>query len=640
MMNHLFSKRLFACIVFTVVSGFVFSAEHIVTSPDVPGTIRVFLDQGNTLLVKRSGEEVFRVKLGLKSSLADYDFSKLTLSSSGSVRHVVDSYKAVSGKRSACGLNMNERTLVFSGEQGKQISVSVRAGRDSFAFRYEINGTLNEKIEFQGENTAYIFRETDRFRVQKRELGYEEIYHEYGSSDLGGNTKEYPVFFHSADKNIWGLVTETGFDGTYCGCLLRTVEGEKGIFHTIYPDRGESNGHGAVNPVTVLPWKSPWRCAVIGTLADVVESTLVDDLAPECAIDDASWIQPGMAAWVYWAYNNGSRDFKVVKDYIDLAADMGWPNVLIDWEWDVMGNGGNIDDALAYAKEKNVGVWLWYNSGGNHTGVMGGPRDRFITHEAREKEFAWLNSKGVKGVKIDFFGGDKQDMMQYYIDILKDAAAHKVLVDFHGCTLPRGWARTWPNLMSMEAVYGAEMYNNHGYMTENGASHNTTLPFIRNVVGSMDYTPTAFTDSQHKHTTSHAHELALPVLFESAAQHMADRPSSFRSLPDPVKQFLRHLPTAWDDTKYLGGEPGDSAILGRRKGTDWYVGGINGKDDKRDFEFRVPGRRGESFSYEKIGDGENRTSFEISKGTAKAGEVIKASMLGRGGFVFHFTPIE
>jgi len=204
----------------------------------------------------------------------------------------------------------------------------------------------------------------------------------------------------------------------------------------------------------------------------------------------------------------------------------------------------------------------------------------------------------------------------------------------------------------MEGVYGAEQYNNHPFMTEPAAEHNTTLPFTRNAVGPMDYTPTAFTNSQNKHLTSHAHELALPVVFESAAQHMADRPSAFRALPDKVKDFIAGLPTTWDDTKFLGGEPGDFVILARRKGGNWYVGGINGKPETREVKFTVPGNPGETFSYRKIADGkdvdaayfangdvkpDDARAWDISEGTAKAGDVLTVRMIGRGGFSFRFT---
>ncbi len=673
-------KAALSCAAVFIAAGLCSAADPFLTSPDAGKTIRVYLDEGNVLRVERNTAEVFKVRLGLKSNKADYDFSQLKLQgqvpSGNRVTLVTEKYTSVNGKRSERSFQMNEKTLVF-GEGANQIGVIVRAGSDSFAFRYSVGGSGD--VEFQGESTSFVFPLTDGFRMQRRVTSYEDRYIAYTADQLrgpqggqggpggrgpggpggrggrGGANRNwnYPLLFNSADKSTWGLLSETWFDGTYCGTYLQSSVDDKGVsFTTHYPDPGEGANQGAVNPTVTLPWKSPWRCVVIGTLANIVESTLIDDLAPECAVPDTSWITPGVASWVYWAYNHGSKDYQIVKDYILLASEMKWPNVLIDWEWDVMGNGGNIDDAIALAKEKNVGVWLWYNSGGKHNYVGGGPRDRFNTHETREKEFAWLKDKNVKGVKIDFFESDKQSMMQYYVDILKDAAPHKVMVNFHGSTLPRGWSRTYPNLMSMECVWGAEQYNNHGGMTEPAAEHNTTLPFTRNVVGPMDYTPTAFTNSQHKHLTSHAHELALPVVFESACQHMADRPSAFRALPDKVKDFIAGLPTTWDDTKYLGGEPADYVILGRRKGTTWYVGGINGKNETREVKFTVPGKAGETFSYRKIADGKDVDSnyfingdvkpddpraWDITEGTAKAGDVITVRMVGRGGFSFRFT---
>ncbi len=679
-------KTALSCAAVFFAVGCASAADPVLTSPDSAKTIRVYLDEGNVLRVERNDSEVFKVQLGLKSDKAEYDFSKLKLQgqlpSARSAALVSETYTSVNGKRSERSFKMNEKTLVFNGEAG-QIGVILRAGDNSFAFRYQIGGS--GPVEFQGESTVFTFPLTDGFRMQRRVTSYEDRYMAYTADTLkpqqggqggrqggqggfgggpgrGGNRGggggrvrnwNYPLLFNSADKSTWGLLSETWFDGTYCGTYLQSEVTDAGVkFTTHYPDPGEGANQGAVNPTTTLPWKSPWRCVIIGTLADIVESTLIDDLAPECAVDDVSWITPGVASWVYWAYNHGSKDFQIVKDYILLASEMKWPNVLIDWEWDVMGNGGNIDDALALAKEKNVGVWLWYNSGGKHNYVGGGPRDRFNTHETREKEFAWLKEKTVKGVKIDFFESDKQSMMQYYVDILKDAAPHKIMVNFHGATLPRGWSRTYPNLMSMEGVWGAEQYNNHGGMTDPAAEHNTTLPFTRNTVGPMDYTPTAFTNSQHAHRTSHAHELALTVVFESACQHMADRPSAFRALPDKVKDFIAGLPTTWDDTKYLGGEPADFVILGRRKGATWYVSGINGKSETREVKFTVPGNPGDTYSYRKIADGKDvdekffyegkvdpgdARAWDITEGTAKAGDTITVRMVGRGGFSFRFT---
>jgi hypothetical protein len=260
---------------------------------------------------------------------------------------------------------------------------------------------------------------------------------------------------------------------------------------------------------------------------------------------------------------------------------MGWPYTLIDWEWDEMANGGNIEDALAYAREKGVKANLWYNSGTSWIGPGApGPQDRLRTREAREAEMTRLEQMGATGIKVDFFLPDGHEMVDYYLDILEDAARHHLLVDFHGCTIPRGWSRTWPNLMSMESVYGAEWYNNNRRMTNAAAAHNATLPFTRNVIGPMDYTPCTFTDSQNPHITSDCHELALPILFESGLQHMADRPEAYLNLPEQVRSLLSGLPSAWDDTRLLAGYPGQSAVIARRSGDTWYIAGINGTEQE------------------------------------------------------------
>ena len=264
---------------------------------------------------------------------------------------------------------------------------------------------------------------------------------------------------------------------------------------------------------------------------------------------------------------------------------MGWPYSLIDWEWDEMANGGKIEDALAYARERGVKINLWYNSGTSWIGPGApGPQDRLRTREAREREMTRLEEMGATGIKVDFFLPDNREMVDYYLDILEDAARHHLLVDFHGCTIPRGWSRTWPNLMSMEAVYGAEWYNNNRRMTNAAAAHNATLPFTRNVIGPMDYTPCTFTDSQNPHITTDCHELALPILFESGLQHMADRPEAYLKLPEPVKKLLSGLPSAWDDTRLLAGYPGQSAVIARRSGDTWYIAGINGTNEELTIE--------------------------------------------------------
>ncbi|MBN2029207.1 glycoside hydrolase family 97 catalytic domain-containing protein, partial [bacterium] len=308
-----------------------------------------------------------------------------------------------------------------------------------------------------------------------------------------------------------------------------------------------------------------------------------------------------------------------------------WPYVLIDWEWEEMANGGNIMDAVNYAKSKGIKPMIWYNSCSSWSTPT--TNKNLLTAEKRVKEFEWLNKIGVCGIKVDFFAGDQQDMMKYYIDILKDAAKHHLMVNFHGATIPRGWARTYPNLMTMEAVYGAEWYNNRPTLTNKAAGHNTTLPFTRNVIGSMDYTPVTFSNSQHPHITSYGHELALSIVFESALQHFADRPSAYLSLPSEPKEFLKHVPVSWDDTKLIDGYPGEKVVLARKKGDRWYIGGLNGKDEVQTLEINFDFLDKGNHQLQLIKDGNDDKSFSYETVQVAKGNTIKVDCLPRGGFV-------
>lgn len=459
------------------------------------------------------------------------------------VEPVENKYSMVSGKRKVC----SNVFKVMSCESGQKF-MTVWVANDGVAFRF---GDGQERV-------SYVIPDGTKRWLQRQKTDYEGFYPESTSSADG--KYNYPALVEYGD-GLFGLITESGvLHGNSCSYLTCSAQ----EYTVTYTDTDQGLAH-------------PWRIIIIGNLADIVESTLVTDMAEGCRIMDTSWIRPGISSWIYWAYNHSSKDFVKVKEYIDLANDMKWPYTLIDWEWDEMANGGNIEDAMAYAREKGVKVNLWYNSGTSWIGPGApGPQDRLRTREAREQEMTRLEQMGATGIKVDFFLPDGREMVDYYLDILEDAARHHLLVDFHGCTVPRGWSRTWPNLMSMEAVYGAEWYNNNRRMTNAAAAHNTTLPFTRNVIGPMDYTPCTFTDSQNPHITTDCHELALPILFESGLQHMADRPEAYLGLPEQIKDLLSGLPSAWDDTRLLAGYPGESAVIARRSGDTWYIAGING----------------------------------------------------------------
>ena len=505
-----------------------------------------------------------------KTGMGDATIGKLDF-----VRNVKDDYTMLAGKRLHCTNEARE----YAAKMSNGGRLMVRLYNDGMALRYELTGL--QGVQAPQEQTTFRIAEGTRRWMQQWSDGYEGFFPlsttakmkpepSFGrpslSSEGFNNRWGYPLLLEPAD-GVFALISEANIERRQsASCLFN--EGE--LFR-VTPDQNEVKLTGN--------WHTPWRVVIVGKLSDVVESTLITDVSEPCKLDDTSWIHPGVVSWVYWAYNHGSNDYDIIKKYVDMAVSLHLPYVLIDAEWDEMRDGKTIEDAVGYARQQGIKPLIWYNSSVGWIDGAPGPKFRLNKPEDREREFAWCEKIGVAGVKIDFFSGDNQMNMDYCIDLLESAARHHLLVNFHGATVPRGWQRTYPNLMSTEGVYGAEWYNNVATFTAKAARHNATLPFTRNVIGPMDYTPCAFSDSQHPHITTHAHELALTALFESALQHLADRPESFLAQPAEVQQYLSSLPSTWDDTRLVSGYPGESVVIARRKGTAWYVAGINGTDE-------------------------------------------------------------
>lgn len=568
-----------------------------------------------------------RAKLGLSTDQQDFaDLVRIV--SVSSPKSINENYEMLTGKRSHCSNEGVERTYLFENEEKQKIQIVFRAYNDGVTFRYQLDAKGAETEYITNELTTYPIRKGANRWMQQYTNDYEGFFplatdgqpQNKRNAEIWG----YPALVEPADS-LFTLITEANmlrghsasrlYNGDRADQYQVRMADEKVAFKDTYI--------------------SPWRVLIIGSLSDIVASTLVTDVSEPSKVEKTDWIVPGVASWIYWAYNHGSKDFKRVKAYIDLAADMGWRYNLIDWEWDVMANGGTVQEAIDYALEKGVKPMLWYNSGTSWIGPGApGPLDRLNSKENREQEYAQLHKMGVSGIKIDFFAVDGAKIIDYYIDLLEDAAKYELMINFHGATIPRGWQRTYPHLMTVEAVYGAEWYNNRPILTNNAASHNATLPFTRNVIGSMDYTPGTFSDSQHPHITSHGHELALPVVFESALQHMPDRPATYNALPEEVKNFLSALPAAWDDTKLLTGYPGVEVIIARRKGDTWYVGGLNGTDESRTLTFTTGFLNDASKVMTLIKDGPAERSFNIETNLPITGTngKITVECLPRGGF--------
>ena len=543
-------KRLFFWL---VVAGLAMTASaQRLTSPN--GKLSVEIKSGQ-LMIAYQGQQV----LQMKDAQAALPLKALK------AKKVKADYTMLAGKRSHCANEANEYRVG---------QMTVRLYNDGLAYRYE------SPVK---EQAAYVIPEGMKRWMMQWTDGAENFYplmttykekaqrsFSAVSKDADGNCVRwsFPALLELKD-GVFALLTEANIEK---GQSASSMYNEGEVYRVVEDEKipgGETAGH------------TPWRLVILGSLGDVVESTLVTDVSEPCKLEDTSWIKPGVVSWVYWAYNHGSDDYNIIKKYTDLAATLKLPYVLIDAEWDRMKDGKTVEDAVNYAKSKGVKPMIWYNSSVGWIDGAPTPKFRLNKPEDREKEFAWCEKIGVAGVKIDFFSGENQKNMDYCIDLMESAARHHLLVNFHGATVPRGWQRTYPNLLSTEGVYGAEWYNNVATFTDKAACHNATLPFTRNVIGPMDYTPCAFSDSQHPHITSHAHELALTVLFESGLQHLADRPESFLAQPKAVQDFLSTLPAAWDETRFVSGYPGESCVLARRSGNTWYVAGINGTDNEK-----------------------------------------------------------
>jgi hypothetical protein len=531
------------------------------------------------LMVTTSGQGInvnYQQKEALNIPVLGYEGiknSKLKWKFAGTIKA---NYQMLAGKKTTCTNEANEyRTTLGSGLQ-----MVLRLYNDGVAFRYELSGL---KGQLPKEQTAYQIPEGTRRWMLQWTDSYEGFYPMSTTGKvkpigrMAGVVKSpegynlrwgFPMLVEP-QEGVFMLLSEANIERNQSAACLYT----DGDLLRVTPDKNEISFKGK--------WHSPWRVAIIGGMQELIQSTLITDVSEPCKIADTSWIKPGVVSWIYWAYNHGSNDYNIIKKYVDMAVTLKLPYVLIDAEWDEMKDGKTIEDAVAYANQKGIKPMIWYNSSVGWIDGAPTPKFRLNKPEDREKEFAWCEKIGVAGVKIDFFSGDCQRDMTYCIDLLESAAKHHLLVNFHGATVPRGWQRTYPNLMSTEGVYGAEWYNNVPTFTKQAASHNTTLPFTRNIIGPMDYTPCTFSDSQHPHITSDAHELALTVLYESALQHLADKPESYLIQPQQVQDFFGKLPTVWDETRYISGYPGESVVLARRSGNTWYVAGINGTDNKK-----------------------------------------------------------
>lgn len=609
------------------------------SSPDNRTTIAVMRapDGQLTWRATRAGAVVIAASpLGLKRS--DQDFTTgLTLVRATPVTLVSEDYRTVHGKRREHHVRGRERTLSFTNSNGRRLAVILRAHDDGVAFRYRFPDTDTVAKTVTEEVTGFAIPGGTAWIAPQQPVAqyspaYEDLYREVpvGTSAPSTDGWAFPGLFHTA-AGPWVLVTESGFDGLYSGSHF-AQQAPGGLYQLRFPDPGEGNGVGQAQPKAALPWTLPWRVAIIGdAAARIAESDLVNDLAPATRLTDLSWIKPGRAAWSWWSESDSPKSAARLNAFTDLAADMTWEYALVDANWNVMTNG-TIADVIAHAKARNVGLLFWYNSGGPHNIVTEAPRDRMLDRLTRRAEMAKLREWGVKGIKVDFWQSDKPDRFLQYRAVLRDAADFQLLVNFHGATIPRGWEREFPHLVGVEAVAGAEQYKFRKDYPEQAAWQNSVLPFTRNVLGTMDYTPVTLSDHQYPHLTTNAHELALSVIFQTGVQHFADSATSYGALPSPAKEFLKRVPAAWDETRVLEGEPGRAVVIARRDGTSWYVAGVAANDAttvRVPLSFLASG----TWTMHMVRDGATDRGLAGGDPQVQSTGTLEVSMRARGGFV-------
>jgi len=593
-------KKLFALALLCVA---MVAKAQTITSPD--GVIKVTLDlsdQGKPQYsVSYNGQEILKPScLGLVTNIGDYT-QGLTLKGIAT-NPVSETYSLRNIKQSRVEYNANEAVATYEKGGMTVMDIIFRVSNRDVAFRYKLYNKKDTRVcVVESEASGFVLPDgtTTFLCPQSKPMGgfartspsYETPYalDDAIGKNGWGEGYTFPCLFKvpttatkSQPTEQWVLISETGTDGSYVGCRLLNEQG--GRYRIGFPQQGELNGFGSVTAALSLPGETPWRTITVGPLANIVETTVAFDLVQTKYKASQEYIY-GKGSWSWIIGMDPSCNFDEQKRYIDFSAAMGWQSVLIDAFWDKQIGYEKIAELARYGKTKGVGIFLWYNSNGRWNDAPQTPIGKMDNARIRREEMKWMHDNGIRGIKVDFFGGDKQPMMQLYEDILADANDFGLLVIFHGCTLPRGWERMYPNYAASEAVLASENLHFGQGACDAEARNAATHVFIRNTIGSMDFGGSTLNkrysaDNQHGtvRKTSDVYALATAVLFQSAVQHFAMAPNNLTDAPAWAVDFMKQVPTTWDETRFIDGYPGKYIIMARRCGTRWLVVGINAEE--------------------------------------------------------------
>lgn len=581
-------KKLYIGIICLVAASCAKNTPQDLVSPDKHLQVKVSQAENGSLhySIARDGKIVLKESaLGL--ALSDADFTNtLTIKKTSAIKTISDDYEMMVGKKHKIHYQANEQTHTVKNTAGQELNIIFRVSNDGVAFRYQVPNLGKKLLQFKNEITSFVFAENAKAWLQPMavaQTGFANTnpsYEEHYLMDIPVGTASpspagwvFPALYKIDDT--WVSLTEVNIDSNFHASRLQ-ADSAKGEYKIGLPMAAEVFTGGNLLAESQSDLISPWRVLAIGSLPTVMESTLGTDLAAPAIPFDKKHIQPGHASWSWAILKDDFTVFDVQKKFVDYAVDMKWDYTLVDADWDKKIGYEKMKELVDYATTKNIGIILWYNSSGDWNTTLMTPKSQLLTHEQRVKEFARLREMGVKGLKIDFFGGDSQSMIAYYVDILKDAAEYGLLINFHGATLPRGWQRTYPNLMTAEAIKGFEFTTFAQPDQDAVPAHAAMAPFARNLFDPMDFTPMVFGDiPKIKRVTRNGFELAESVLFLSGIQHFAEIPEGMATAPDYVKGFLQELPRAWDDVKFVDGIPGKYVVIARKSGDSWYVAGLN-----------------------------------------------------------------
>ena len=562
--------------------------------------------------------------------------------------HSIDTvYEQSRIKASHIHYQANELTCHLTNAEGRQMAVTFRVSNNDVALRYSLprqHGTGSVRImseatgfHFPEQTTTFLCPQSDAMIGWKRtKPSYEEEYKvDAPMSDRSqyGHGYTFPCLFRVCDDG-WVLVSETGVDSRYCASHLS--DAENGLYRIAFPMPEENNGNGTVEPAFALPGSTPWRTITVGeSLKPIVETTVPWDVV-EPRYTTKQDYRMGRSTWSWILWQDDSSNFDDQVKYVDLAAALGYEYVLVDSWWDNNMGYQKMEKLVEYARSKGIGIFLWYSSSGYWNDIEQSPINKMDNAIIRKQEMSWMQKLGVKGIKVDFFGGDKQETMRLYEDILSDADDHGLMV-FHGCTLPRGWERMYPNYVGSEAVLASEnlIFNQH--FCDNEAFNACLHPFIRNTVGCMEFGGTFLNkrlnrgnDGGTTRRTTDVFQLATAVLFQNPIQNFALAPNNLTDAPQLCIDFMKQIPTTWDEVRFIDGYPGKYVVLARRHGDTWYVAGINATQEPLKLKVDLSMLSGKTVSCYKD-DKKQQPMCESLK--VKADKKVQLDILPQGGVV-------